>query len=439
VHPDEDPGRRGALHERGHRHSRLHRQRLILRLTPTEARRLAVTRQRLGGARPPTNEAGVLDLIRDLGCLQLDPLNVVARTHRLVLRSRLGNYDPAVLHSLLWERRELFEFWAHAASVVPTSDYPIHEATLMRGYPKGNRVWHRKMRDWVAANDTLRRQMLAQLRKRGPLRARDFSGRAAVPWSSTGWTEGMEVTRMLDYLWMRGSISVVGREGQSRVWDLSERWLPEQRALTPRLSVREAVSQAAERSLRGLGVGTLRHIEQHFVRGRYPGLETALGALVLAGRVVAVEIAGDEGEPWPGTWYVHTDDVPFVEALRDGAWEPRTTLLSPFDNLIADRARTEQLFDFRFRIEIYVPKAKREYGYYVLPILHGDTLIGRVDPAFDRKDRRLVVNAVHAEPGQGPQAGPAVATALEELAAFLGARSIDLGGTVPRVWRQALR
>ena len=365
-------------------------------------------------------------------------MNVVARTHQLVVRSRLGNYDPAVLDSLLWGRRELFEFWAHAASIVPTSDYPIHEATLMRGYPNGNRVWHQKMRDWVVANDALRRQIFAELRKHGPLRARDFSGRAAVPWSSTGWTEGMEVTRMLDYLWMRGSIAVVGREGQSRVWDLFERWLPAQRAARPRLSVREAVSLAVERSLRGLGVGTSRDIAAHFVRGRYPGLETALRALARDGRVVEAEIARNDGEPWPGKWYVHADDVPLVEALRAGAWEARTTLLSPFDNLIADRARTEQLFGFRFRIEIYVPKERREYGYYVLPILHGDTLAGRVDPAYDRKEQRLVVNAVHAEPGQGPETGRAVSTALEELGTFLGARSIDVAGPVPREWRKAL-
>jgi uncharacterized protein len=409
-----------------------------VRLTQTEARRLAVTCQHLAGARPTADEAGVLDLVRDIGCLQLDPLNVVARTHQLVLLSRLGNYDPAVLDSLLWRRRELFEFWAHAASIVPTSDYAIHEATLMRGYPNGNRVWHQKMRDWVKANDTLRRQIFAELRKHGALRARDFSGRAAVPWSSAGWTEGMEVTRMLDYLWMRGSIAVVGREGQSRVWDLSERWLPEQRSARPRLSARSAVSLAAERSLRGLGVGTSRHIEGHFVRGRYPGLANALRALVREGRVVEVEIAGDEGKPWPGRWYAHADDMPLVESLRDGSWEPRTTLLSPFDNLIADRDRTEQLFRFRFRIEIYVPKERRQYGYYVLPILHGDTLIGRVDPAYDRKERRLVVNAVHAEPGQGPETGPAVSNALEELGRFLGARSIELAGPVPSVWRKAL-
>ncbi|MGI8606726.1 MAG: winged helix-turn-helix domain-containing protein [Gaiellaceae bacterium] len=397
-----------------------------------------MTRQHLAGARPAADEAGVLDLVRDLGCLQLDPLSVVARTHRLVLRSRLGNHDPDVVDSLLWSRRKLFEYWAHAASIVPTSDYPIHEATLMRGYPKGNRVWHQKVRAWVAANATLRRQMLAELKKRGPLRARDFSGRAAVPWSSTGWTEGMEVTRMLDYLWMRGFVAVVGREGQSRVWDLAERWLPEQRAARPRLSVHEAVSRAAERSLRGLGVATQSQIAEHFVRGRYPGLGTALRALVRDGRILEAEIAGDEREPWPGKWYVHADDLPLVEVLWGGTWEPRTTLLSPFDNLIADRARTEQLFGFRFRIEIYVPKAKREFGYYVLPILHGDTLIGRVDPAYDRRRERLVVNAVHAEPGQGPARGAAVSTALEELATFLGARSIDLSGPVPRVWRKAL-
>src|SRR5207253_2015411 len=149
-------------------------------------------------------------------------------------------------------------------------------------------------------------------------------------------------------------------------------------------------------------------------RGRYPGLDGALAELEAEGRIVRVRIAG-EGRAWPGVWYVHADDLPLLDRLAAGEWQPRTTLLSPLDNLICDRARTEALFDFAFRMEIYVPRDQRRYGYYVLPILHGDRLIGRIDPAMDRAHGRLTINAVHAEPDAPPDAGPAVAGAIAEL------------------------
>jgi uncharacterized protein YcaQ len=143
----------------------------------------------------------------------------------------------------------------------------------------------------------------------------------------------------------------------------------------------------------------------------------------------------DHGTEWPGPWYVHADDLPLLERLEAGDWRPRTTLLSPFDNLIIDRQRTRRLFGFHFRMEIYVPRAARRYGYYVLPVLHGDRLIGRVDPAMDRHRGRLVVNAVHAEPDAPAAAGPAVAAALEDLAAFLGAGGVELRQPPPERWR----
>jgi uncharacterized protein len=154
------------------------------------------------------------------------------------------------------------------------------------------------------------------------------------------------------------------------------------------------------------------------------------------GRDGRVRLAGD-GVEWPGPWYVHADDLPLLERLRTGEWEPRTTVLSPFDNLIMGRERTERLFGFHFRMEIYVPKAARRYGYYVLPVLHGDRLVGRVDPAMDRRRGRLVVNAVHAEPDAPAAAGPAVAGALQDLAGFLGADGIELRQPPPPVWRSA--
>jgi uncharacterized protein len=406
-------------------------------VTPQTARRLAIVRQRLAGPRPPPDAEGIMETVRDLGCVQLDPISVVARSHRLVLWSRLGVYDPAHLESLLWERKELFEYWAHASSLVLTEDFPIHRH-LMRAYGTLDLRRHERLRAWIEENDALRRHILKRLQDSGPLRARDIEDRAAVNWQSDGWTTHRNVDQMLDYLLTKGRIMVVGRPGGQRLWDLSERWLP---AWTPqeRLAEGAVVRRCTQRSVRALGVATPAHIQLHFTRGRYPGLPAALIRLQRTGMLAPVRVV-DEGRQWPGPWHVHTDDLPLLDRMEAGEWEPRTTLLSPFDNLICDRDRAELLFGFRFRMEIYVPKDKRTYGYYVLPILHGDRLIGRVDPFMDRSSGRLTINAVHAEPGapRTPATGRAVAGAIDELGKFLGATEVEYAGRVPEAWSRAL-
>jgi uncharacterized protein YcaQ len=378
-----------------------------------------------------------MQVVRDLGCLQLDPINVVARSHMLVLWSRIGAFDPAELEVLRWEDRRLFEYWAHAASIVPTDDYPIH-SQLMRTYPGGDLPRRQRMRAWLKENEALRRHVVNEVRRRGPLPARELEDRSEAPWRSTGWTNERNVDRMLDCLQVQGKIMVAGRTGAGKVWDLADRWLPE---WTPRerLQEREVVRRAAERSLLALGVARPRDIARHFIVGRYPGLAGALKRFEREGRVLPVKVEAD-GKIWPGRWYVHSDDLPLVDALSGDQWGARTTLLSPFDNLIIDRDRTELLFGFNFRMEIYVPKSKRRYGYYVLPILHGDRLIGRVDPMMDRRSGRLVVNAVHAEPDAPStlSTARAVARAIEELAQFLQATEIEYA-TVPNAWSRALR
>jgi uncharacterized protein YcaQ len=397
-------------------------------LDPALARRLAVSRQRLTGPPPaPAGPEAIMSVVTDLGSLQIDPISVVARSHLLVLWSRLGRYDPADVQALLWRERRLFEYWTHAAAIVCTQDYPIH-SLLMRRHPR-----HQQLQVWLAANQTLRRSILRQLRADGPLPTRAIEDRAEVAWKSSGWTGGRNVDRMLDLLWTQGRIMVAGRQGQQRVWDLAERCLPAW-APTHRPPEREVVRLATQRSLRALGVATARDIDRSFTAGRYPGLSSVLTGLQRSGQVEQVRLA-DNGTERPGPWYVHADDLPLLERLQSGDWQPRTTLLSPFDNLIINRERTERLFGFQFRLEIYVPKAARRYGYYVLPILHGDQLIGRVDPALDRTAGRLVVNAIHAEPGAPASAGPAVATALQDLAAFVGAAGVDLRQPPPQVWR----
>jgi len=399
-------------------------------LDPALARRLAVSRQRLTGPPVAADPEAIMSVVTDLGSLQIDPISVVARSHLLVLWSRLGRYDPADIQALLWRERRLFEYWTHAAAIVCTHDYPIH-SLLMRRHPR-----HQQLRDWLAANQTLRRSILRQLRANGPLPTRAIEDRAEVAWQSSGWTGGRNVDRMLDLLWTQGRIMVAGRQGQQRVWDLAERVLPDW-APTRRPPEREVVRLAAQRSLRALGVATARDIDRHFTAYRYPGLDGVLAALERAGRVERVRVAAD-GSEHPGPWYVHADDLPLLERLQAGDWQPRTTLLSPFDNLLINRERTERLFGFHYRMEIYVPKAARRYGYYVLPILHGDRLVGRVDPAMDRRSGRLVVHAIHAEPDAPEAAGPAVAAALQDLASFLGADGIDLRQKAPQVWRSAV-
>ena len=166
-----------------------------------------------------------MEVAGDLASLQLDPINVVARSHRLVLWSRLGGYDPADLEALLWRERRLFEYWTHAAAIVCTGDYPIH-SLLMRRYPSDRYAHNRRLRTWLAANQALRRSILRQLRADGPLPTRALEDRSDTAWQSSGWTAGRNVDRMLDVLWTQGRIMVAGRHGQQRVWDLSERWLP---------------------------------------------------------------------------------------------------------------------------------------------------------------------------------------------------------------------
>lgn len=401
------------------------------------ARRLAIVRQRLAGPRPSADSGGIMGVMRDLRYLQVDPMRVVAPSHLLVLWSRLGQYDPSLVDKLLWDERRLFEDWAQATSIVLTEDYPIFSA-LKRGFATGDSAWARKIRDWMEKNNKFKEYILGKLGRRGPLLSGQFKDRAVENWSSSGWTAGRNIDMMLFFLKAQGKVMVAGRVGNQRLWDLTEHFLPE---WTPReqLSDRELSRRVTQKSLRALGVATASHIKQHFVRGCYSELESVLDELETEGRVVRVEIR--EGEkPWTGRWYVHADDLPLLESLENGDWKPLTTLLSPFDNLISDRKRTEQLFDFHFRFEVYVPKAQRKYGCYVMPILHGDRFIGRIDPVMDRKTRKLMINAVYAEPNapKTEETVHAVATAIKELGAFLGTERILYGNRIPTEWKSSL-
>ncbi|MEM6530355.1 MAG: crosslink repair DNA glycosylase YcaQ family protein [Chloroflexota bacterium] len=395
-------------------------------LTRQDVRQLAITKQHLHKHKP----ASMLDVIRDMGCVQLDPISAVERSHLLVLWSRLGQYAEADINALLWERKDVFEYWAHAASIVLMEDYPVH-------------AWHMRQKaanpnhyQWLADRGAapLIDYVRDYLRDHGANLSRDIEAGDVDPREENhAWYSSRYVPRVLSYLWTRGEVMVVGRQGKQRIWDLTERHLPE---WAPREEWGDAqiTHFAAQKAIKALGVGTPAHIKYHYTRGRYPNLPETLATLVNEQLLERVEVV-ENGEALKGDWYIHTDDVPLLEQLQAGQFAPRTTLLSPFDNLICDRDRTELLFDFFYRIEIYVPKAKRQYGYYVLPILHGDQLIGRIDPRMDRKTGTFHVQNVYAERGapKNKRLVRQIQRSIEDLAQFLGAERIAWGH-VPDAW-----
>jgi len=371
-------------------------------LTLPQARRLAVAGQLL----PATKGTTILDVVKHVGYLQLDPTNSIARNHLLVLWSRLGNFDEAELERMRWETRELYEY---AAAIMATSDHPIHK-TVMRRYPDAyGGEWPARLHKWMRENAALRRSIVSQLRKNGPTAGRELEDITKRKWRSTGWTDNRNVSRMLELMHAKGQVVVAGRSGQQRIWDLGEHWHPKD---SEPLTDTQADRRVMERSARNLGVATASEIRREFFGGGpWPGPEPAFKSLVRDGTLVPVEVEGLKGER-----YVHREMVD-VHARRRSF----TTFLSPFDPLIRNRNRNLAFWNFDFKIEIYVPKAKRQYGYFVLPILHGDDLVGRIDPVFDRKTGVLDVLNVWWEPGnkEVPLDKP-----LRSLAAFVGAESI---------------
>ena len=405
----------------------------IHELSIQDARALFLRRQRLSGPRPKATTDGILEVANATTCLQLDPINVVARPQYTIPFSRIGRYDPAILDKLCWEEKRLFSYWAHAASLVPMEQFPIHKVQ-MRRYSRGASKWSQQSKEWANQNAKLRRHVLLQLRKKGPLRTQDFVDHSVMGFNSGGWNEGRNVDRMLHYLWFSGKVTIAGRDGINRVWDLTERWLP---AWVPTETIyeKEATRRSTVIALRSLGVATVKQIRLAFTRYRYYEMPKAMAELERSGVITPVRLTTDDGEVVPGKWYGLTE---VLEAGVPQGTASRTTVLSPFDPLIADRDRARLLFGFDYTIEIYVPKAKRKYGYYVLPVLHEGRLVGRIDPKMDRATDVLHVNGAWVEPGTGSDAPEGIAAAARDLARWLGARQIAPARGIPPKVRKAL-
>jgi uncharacterized protein YcaQ len=389
-------------------------------ITREQARRAVVRAQQLASPRPP----GVLETVRRLWMLQMDPTNAVARTEDLVLFSRLGpRYRPAELRRLLWEERSLFEY---RAFILPVDDLPLHRPTMRSYPPVSDYARHAWVRRFLTENAAFRRHILRRLRDEGPLRGRDIENRTKLEWRTGGWNDGDgSVSMMLEAMWARGEIMIVGRSGGDRVWDLAERRLPPD---DRRPTKAERAREVLRRQIAAAGVVRPNRIGFLFDGLRVDGWERALARLDRDGSAVPVTVEGTRG-----TWFA---DAALLDAP---GFRGRTVALSPFDQLIHDRTRTETLWDFEYRLEIYVPKAKRRWGYFVLPVLRGDRLVGRFDPKWDEDAGVLRIEAVHAEASPRDGDADAVRSAIHEIARWLGAGDITFAGPMPAAWRRTLR
>ncbi len=410
-----------------------------LSISLESARRLAVTKQHLSGRLPPrSTKREILAVVRDLAYVQWDPVAIVAPSHLLSLWSRLGGFRPTDLDALLWKEKKLFEHWTPVASIVLTEDYPLYRS-LMRRYPESlSKSWRNHIapaKRFLAQHVALRRRILAELRK-GPLPLGQFRDHLRTKRDDGEWTPASDVAHMLFHLSMSGEVMVVGHEGNQNIWGLSERFLPTWTDRTD-LTVAELEHETAQRALRALGTATPAEINYYFIRGRYQDLRGALARLEKEDAIHRVRV---EGLNIPEERYIHDRDLPLLKSLDEGAWEPRMALLPPFDNLVCSQPRTQRLFHFDYVREQFLPPAKRKYGTYVLPILWGERLIGRIDPRLDRALETLVVNAVHAEPDapEEKEVARRVGETIADLAEFVGAREVAYTSRVPAAWKSAL-
>jgi uncharacterized protein YcaQ len=395
-------------------------------ISKLEARRIALTAQGFAEPRPETADRGdIRGVINRLGLIQLDSVNVAVRTHYMPFFSRLGAYPIELLDDGAHERFGLFEYWAHVASLVPVEQYPLFRHRMDDGIK-------RRSRTLCTADAEYLDLILEEIRTRGPLTIRELEDpgkRSGGDGRSPGWWNRAPGKVALEYHFATGDLTSVARRGFSRVYDLPERAIPSEYRDAEPVSREEAHREFLRIAARAHGIGTGSDLADYY-RIRMPEARPRLAELVECGDLREVEVEG-----WDRKAYLHP------EASTNGAVDARA-ILSPFDSLIWERDRTERLFDFFYRIEIYVPEKKRQYGYYVLPFLLGEDLVARVDVKAERDSGTLRVRGAFFEDGQDPErVAPALAAELKLMARWLGMKQVRVGrkGNLCSALREALR
>lgn len=388
----------------------------VERVTRREAQALAVIAQ--GLATPPPRRRvrleDVRNLVHKLGCVQLDTISVISRSHETVAFSRLGPYDPKLWELLYEPEHAITEYWAHAAAIIPMAYLHLFRPTMER--------YAETLRSGYAEQQPIRDAVVQRITEQGPMASRHFDapeGTASAAWD---WYGRKPEREALADLWSEGALILRRRENFQRIFDV-----PDQ--LVPDLWEREApederVLSLARKALSALGVTTVPWLADYFRTGGRSHLPRpvaiqAISQLATTMDAIPIEIEGIAAPAW-----MAVDLIPVLDRLRRrSGWPTRTTLLSPFDNLTWYRPRGEQLWDFSYRLECYTPAPKRVYGYYSLPILHRGRLVGRLDPSYDRRNKLLTIKSLHWEPAvrQNEAMNRAVSKAIGELCVFLGA------------------
>ncbi|HEY0903890.1 MAG TPA: crosslink repair DNA glycosylase YcaQ family protein [Marmoricola sp.] len=389
----------------------------------SQARRIALAAQGFLDPRHATPDLRTLNrTVRRTGVLQIDSVNVLQRAHYMPLFSRIGRYDPALLDRASGKApRSLVEYWAHVAAFMPVDLWP-HMQHRMTSFREEGHPW------MDGRNPSLVESLLAELHARGPSTSRDLDDGLPRRKDHWGWNWS-ETKKALEYLFLAGEVAVSGRTAQfERLYDLPERVLPSRVLDLPTPTPAEAHRELVRRAAMSHGVATARCLRDYY---RMPADQVgpAITSLVEDGELLPVSVEG-----WRRPAYLHRDArVPRRVHAR--------ALLSPFDPLVWERDRTEAVFDFRYRIEIYVPAAKRMHGYYVLPFLLGDRIVGRVDLKADRRAGVLQVQAAYAEHHAPPETGPELATELHQLAGWLGLGEVRVAprGDLGTALRSAVR
>lgn len=403
----------------------------MLELSLKEARRLMIGAQLLAGKPPkrPTKQM-MRDTIRHLGALQIDSISVVARSHHIVMWSRMGNHPPEWLDELLNSDRALFEYWAHAAAFVPIEHYPYFRRMMLEHRDGTGNAWSKRSRQWIQEHQELIDGVIAHVRDNGPVSSSSFAApegtERARPWA---WYGNKPTNIALEVLWTNGTLMIDRREKFQRWYDLTERVHPTwDDRLIP--SIEEERNTLAALALTALGVTTARWLPDYFRKN------WGSGPLPSRATHGILEHLVDTGFATPARIEGIADDAYVQTALLDRKIPlSRTTLLSPFDSLVWDRRRAAELFGFPLMLEAYTPAPKRQYGYFSLPILYRDQLVGRLDPKAERKTGLFVVKALHLEPWfagkDDDRFYAALATTLRDFASFNGCSNFAVERSVP--------
>lgn len=359
---------------------------MAIRLTKGDARRLAVSAQRLTADRP----GDVVEVLEELAVVNIDPTAAIMPSADHILWSRIGwAYQPAMLTTAVEVDRTVFELDGFYR---PMSALPMM-LPFMHAWPP----WE-KHRDWLDANDRFRRDILERITVEGPLTAREIPDTSQVPWASTGWTNNRNVTQMLEFLARRAELAITGRRGRDRVWDLAERVYPPD---LPELARADAERLRAEGRLRSQGIARAASVAQ-------PVEPIDVGEVGAAAVVDGVE----------GEWRVDREAI--EGGILNREFSGRAALLSPFDRLVFDRTRANELFGFEYIVEMYKPAAVRRWGYFALPILVDDRLVGKLDARADLKEGLLRVNAVHEDVPFDADTAAAIESEIRDLAEWFG-------------------